>query len=160
MTSTMSSAMIFSKKEMTSDVPQSRVVKEVKIDTVHEQKLPTAKDILRLRYLRFRSVDIESTIDFYSTIGMNVDFKSNQEVWTNPNMAKKRNTTNQTQGKSKTVEKEKTPVIIPPSKKGIVALSFKVPGSASLDANDNIQIIFEKEDKAPIIVKVMPLSIG
>lgn len=154
-TSTMSSAVSFARKESSAlDPSHPKVVKEVKIESVPEQKLPTSKDILRLRYMRFRSADLESTIDFYTTIGMNVEFKSDQEVWTNPNAIKKRNTTNQTQGKSKAVDKER--IIVPQTaKKAIVGLSFKMPGSTLVDPNENIQLIFEKEDKPVIVVIIL-----
>lgn len=147
MTSTMSSAALLSRKETTIDAVQPKVGKE---SSVQELKQPTSKDVLRLRYMRFKCVDMESTIDFYTTIGMNVDFKSDQELWTNPT-ATKRNTTNQTQGRSKVVEKDKEHIVISPlPKRAIVGLSFKVPGSTSVDSNDNIQIIFEKDD-SPIV---------
>jgi hypothetical protein len=152
MTSTMSSAVSFAKKDSVQDESLPKVKKEVKVESVPEQKLPTAKDILKLRYMRFRAIDLDATIDFYTTIGMNVEFKSDQELWTDPNAVKRRNTTNQTPGRSKAAER----VIAPkPSthKKAIVGLSFKAPGSTSVDQYENIQIIFEKDDKPQEPVK-------
>jgi hypothetical protein len=146
MTSTMSSAVSFSKKDFIPDESLPKVGKEVKIESVPEQKLPTPKDILRLRYMRFRAVDLDSTIDFYTTIGMNVEFKSDQELWTDPNAGQRRNTTNQTPGRSKATERPK-PVPPKSQKKAVVGLSFKAPGSTSLEQYENIQIIFEKDDK-------------
>ena len=154
MTSTMSYAVPFSKKETVADESKPKVVNEISFEGVPELKGPTAKDILRLRYIRFRALNIESTIDFYTAIGMNVEFKSEQELWTNPNAMRKRNTTNQIQGKSKAVEK--TMVIVPQTfKKMVVSLSFKVSGSTSMDPNENIQIIFEKEDRPPQPVRYL-----
>ena len=113
----------------------------------HPTKQLTAKDIFRLRYMRFKSLDMEATLDFYQTLGMNLDFKSDQGVWINPNAnLKKGNTTNQTQGKSK---KDTEPVRValpPPSlKKMVVGFSFKAAGSTVSDPNDHIQLIFEKD---------------
>lgn len=107
----------------------------------------SAKDIFRLRYLRFATTDMDATVDFYTTIGMNLDFKSEQGVWVNAGLKDKRNTTNQQQGKSK---KDEEPIRLPPiatftAKKSITGFSFRAPGSASVDPNDNIQLIFEKE---------------
>jgi hypothetical protein len=153
MTSAMSSAVSFSKKEPAPVESKPKVAKEIKFEGVPEPKLPTAKDILRLRYIRFRSLDLELTIDFYTTIGMNVEFKSEQELWKNPNLMR-RNTTNQIQGKSKAVEKNR--VIVPQTfKKMVVSLSFKVSGSTSMDPNENIQLIFEKEDRPPQPVRII-----
>ena len=153
MTSAMSSAVAFSKKEIPVAIKPSQIVKETsKVESIPEQKLPSAKDILRLRYMRFKSLDIESTIDFYTTIGMNVDFKSNQGLWINQNTIKKRNTTNQVQGKSKVLETKERTIIPQAVRKAVVGLSFKVPGSATLDPNDNIQILFEKDANIPSIV--------
>ncbi len=90
---------------------------------------------------------MDATTDFYTTLGMNIDFKSEQGVWVNANQKKERNTTNQQQGKSK---KDEEPVKLPPvptftAKKSLTGFSFRAPGSASVDPNDNIQLIFEKE---------------
>ena len=159
-TVTMTSTMGFSKQTESpkSPVLPSKPIQECNLENVVESKAPTVKDIVRLRYMRFRANDIESTIDFYTTIGMNVEFKSDQMPWINTNVVKKKNTTNQTQGKSKTVEIKEMVQTPKPKKKSIVGFSFKAPGSTSVDPNENIQIIFEKAE-TPGIVTVLDLTI-
>jgi hypothetical protein len=115
--------------------------------TANGTKQASIKDLFRLRYLRFLALDMDATIDFYTTIGMNMDFKSEQGIWVNPHQKKERNTTNQIQGKSK---KDEEPLRLPPlasftAKKTVTGFSFRAPGSATVDPNDNIQLIFEKE---------------
>jgi hypothetical protein len=123
------------------------------------------KEVLRLRYFRFKALDLEGTLDFYQTLGMNLDFKSEQSVWVNPlSKIKKSNTTNQTQGKSKKKDDEadgklnhQAPLLNTPSalnvliKKTVLGFSFKVPGSHIVDPNENMQLIFEKEIEEKVL---------
>ena len=108
---------------------------------------PSPKDVFRLRYFRFKSVDVDLTLDFYTTLGMNLDFKTEQTVWVNPNKpAKTRNTTNQMRLKKDDLKEDEgfrgLPII---SKKMVLGFSFRSPGSVIVDPNENIQLIFEKD---------------
>ena len=116
-----------------------------KSDAAANTKKPNkqGKDIFRLRYLRFKSHELDSTIEFYRLLGMNLDFKTEQNIWVNPNAAKFMNTTNQQSGKVKSEAQKAAPVSL--FKKFVIGFSFKAPGTTTNDPNDNMQLIFEKE---------------